>query len=290
MNIVYSGNANYFPHIGISITSLVRHNKPTNVYLLTDMNSSLQSAELLKYSKSIGININVIIVNLASSSFRISKKIPIVAYYRLLLPDLLPDIDKVIYLDGDIIINNSIEFLWNLNLQDNFIAAVEELEINKSLKINLFGTEAPYFNSGVLVMDLQSFRKHKLTNLMLDFAANHKEKIIYHDQCTLNYFLQNKWLKLSATYNFMSCHFRNEQYSKEIPEPIVIHYNNYYGKPWDHYCLHPLKNLYLEIRSTTPWRTNKLTKKDWLSFYRRKYYLFDKIIAFLRKIVNQLQN
>jgi lipopolysaccharide biosynthesis glycosyltransferase len=289
MYVVYAGDKNYFSHIGISLASLVRYDKPDMVYLLTDYLNISYTKELSDYTHKIGINFKIIEADLSSYRLKISKKIPLAAYYRLLLPDLLPDIEKVIYLDGDTVIINSLLPLWNVNLGKNYIAAVEDIGIKKSVKINLFGSDNLYFNSGILLIDLRAFRCNNLTAQMLEFAMRHKDKITYHDQCVLNYFTQSKWFNLPARYNTMACHILDsEKYCKEIENSVIIHYNSYFGKPWDYYCTHPMKNLYLEIKNQTPWKDQKLTKNDRLSFYRRKIILLDILLVFLRKMVNKI--
>jgi lipopolysaccharide biosynthesis glycosyltransferase len=287
--VAYSGDINYFPHIGVSLTSLSRFNKLDRVFLLTDTSSKEKSTELSEYAKELGVELDILEVDISSYNLKTSKKISLAAYYRILLPKLLSDIDKVIYLDGDTIILNSLEYIWNIDIGGNVIAAVEDGSINKAVKIKIFGKEKAYFNDGVLIMDLSYFRENNLTELMLEFAQDYKEKITYHDQCVLNYFLQEKWIKLPAQYNLMAFHLLNpEKYSAEISAPVVVHYNSYYGKPWDYYCIHPMKDLYLEVREHTPWKSCQLTNKDWLSYYRRKFAIIDKTLVHLREIVNRI--
>jgi lipopolysaccharide biosynthesis glycosyltransferase len=288
MNIVYAGDKNYFPHIGVSIASLVSHNKVNKVYLLTDIKSAEDSGELDAYVKERCVDFQVVVVDLSRFKLKVSKKITLAAYYRLLLPDLLLD-DRVIYLDGDTIINGSLDILWNMDFGNSLIAAVEDAAVSKSLKFRLFGEDISYFNSGVLMLDLKTFRESRLTERMLDFAQQHKEKITYHDQCVLNYFLRDRWLKLPVKYNLMASHLLNpEKYSAEISAPVVVHYNSYYGKPWDYYCIHPMKDLYFAARKHTPWESCQLTKNDWLNYYRRKFTIIDKILVLLRGIINKI--
>jgi lipopolysaccharide biosynthesis glycosyltransferase len=287
--VAYSGDINYFPHIGVSLTSLLRFNKLDRVFLLTDTFSKAKSKELSEYAKKLGVNLNILEVNISSYNLKTSKKIPLATYYRILLPELLNDINKVIYLDGDTIILGSLEYIWNINIGSNVVVAVEDGSINKSVKIKLFGKKKPYFNCGVLAIDLGYFRNNNLTELMLKFAQEHKEKITYHDQCVLNYFLQDKWHKLSAEYNLMSCHLLNEKkFKKAIQFPVIIHYNSFYGKPWDFYCTHPMKDVYLKIREQTPWRFDRLTKNDRISYFRRKILLFDLLLVFIRRVLDKI--
>jgi lipopolysaccharide biosynthesis glycosyltransferase len=86
----------------------------------------------------------------------------------------------------------------------------------------------------------------------------------------------------------MACHLLNrEKYADDINNPVIIHFNSYYGKPWDYYCIHPMKDIYLKIREQTPWSSLALTKRDRLNYYRRKIPVLDMLLVFLRDVLNK---
>lgn len=86
-------------------------------------------------------------------------------YLRLLAPTLLPDIDKALYLDCDLIVNGDIQELYNINLEDYAVAAVHDATLSYNIVKDYLGYDYwkdGYFNSGVLLMNLRYWRTHNL--------------------------------------------------------------------------------------------------------------------------------
>ena len=97
------------------------------------------------------------------------------AYYRLELAELLPEsIDKVLYLDGDIIVRRSINDLWNTDISNYALAAVPDNNIGLDLR-------SGYFNSGVMLINLKYWREHNLREEYYRFIKNHPDRIRFWD-------------------------------------------------------------------------------------------------------------
>ena len=99
-------------------------------------------------------------------------------YYRLLAPHLLPEkLDRILYLDPDILVINSLRPLWDTNLDGNLFAAASHTGLtefaNDVNRIRL-GTESDYFNSGVLLMDLSACRKEIVPDDVFAYSAQHR--------------------------------------------------------------------------------------------------------------------
>ena len=179
------------------------------------------------------------------------------AYYRLELGSLLPDsIDKVLYLDGDIIVRKSLDDLWNTDISKYALAAVPDNNPELDLRNG-------YFNSGVMLVNLNYWRVHKLNGLFYDFIQNHPEKIKLWDQDVLNDVLKGSKLLLSIKFN-LSCGWLWKvsgvniddfisQINDAINDPVIIHYTTD-NKPWTTYCRHPYRNLFLKYKSQTIWK------------------------------------
>ena len=165
----------------------------------------------------------------------IENRFSIAMFYRFFIPQLLPDEDKVIYLDSDIIVNMDINELWQIELEDKSLAVVPEAEtdpldyprnstINYLVTSNLVGYN-DYFNSGVLLMNLSSLRGQE--ELIIDgikFVGEHPQ-LLYLDQEVLNYLFAKTALKMSADFN---CLVRSERFVEKNPQPRkkIYHYNN----------------------------------------------------------------
>ena len=121
------------------------------------------------------------------------------AYYRLLLVSILPtDIEKVLYLDCDIIVCGDISYLWKIDLENYAVAAISDLKImplngihSQTLSMSY---DLAYFNSGFMLVNLSYWRRYNLERRLLTFLKTHI--VVFHDQDALNYVLKGKWFML----------------------------------------------------------------------------------------------
>lgn len=205
------------------------------------------------------------------------------AWMRMLLPELLPDVRRVLYLDSDTIICRRLDELVNVDLKGNWVAAVvnplyphQSLERLDSLGIR--GIQS-YFNSGVLLMDLEVMRQRGLCDDLLKFADQHHEDFLYPDQDVLNAVLKGRWLSMPPQFNAQSVLF--DLRMAELPferaalrvarcEPAIVHYSGLL-KPWMDACGHPLRKLYWSHVRQTPWRDAKIENKFWRNLILRHF-------------------
>ncbi len=170
-------------------------------------------------------------------------KWPIAVWYRLMLPKLLPNIDKIIYADIDIIFCNDLIDVYELDMGTNIVAGVPTQKNG-------------YINSGFLVMDLAKIRAEKVYEKWI--KASQSEKYENPDQDCLNYTLENRKLFLPVKYNFQArLGSRIFQMYSEIElddlkhNLVVMHYSNYI-KPWSNISARP---IYSEIWWNTAHKT-----------------------------------
>lgn len=185
------------------------------------------------------------------------------AYYRIYTADLLPELDRILYLDCDLICTSDISELWQTNLNGKVIAAVEDAGYVPRLAEMGIKAEQPfYFNSGVMLIDLKRWRDENLTSKVMAFINHHPEKLKYHDQDALNAVLADKWYYLHPKYNMQSRLIRHEQVHPLAPgeilaeearqAPVLIHYSGR-SKPWIEFGVrpHPLRNEYWKYAPKT---------------------------------------
>lgn len=165
------------------------------------------------------------------------------ASLRLLLPELLPELDRILYLDCDIVVRQDIAKLWNeTQLGDNYLAAVFEAAIEgQAERFRALGCDpASYFNSGFLLMNLAQMREEKVSERLLE--ACRVPYLEFPDQDALNQVCQGRVLPLSPLYNSIRTFFIPKykpdfvrQYGEGLWEQVqtdaTIHYTG--GKPWD---------------------------------------------------------
>jgi len=165
------------------------------------------------------------------------------ASLRLLLPELLPELDRILYLDCDIVVRQDLAKLWEkTDLADNYLAAIYEAAIEgQAERFRALGCDpAKYFNSGFLLMNLAQMREEKVSEKLLE--ACRVPYLEFPDQDALNQVCQGRVLPLSPLYNSIRTFFIPKykadfvrQYSEPLWEQVqreaTIHYTG--GKPWN---------------------------------------------------------
>jgi lipopolysaccharide biosynthesis glycosyltransferase len=127
--------------------------------------------------------------------------------YRLKIPTLLEGYPKVIYLDADTIVEGDIAELFDVNLRDKFLAAVDELDLNKPpayFQIQRIGAplENGYFNSGVLLLNLEKMRAENFEKQCLSLIFSEKRhRLTFPDQDVLNIVADGNYLHLPPIWN-----------------------------------------------------------------------------------------
>lgn len=178
------------------------------------------------------------------------KNLSITTYYRLLIPDLLPStLEKSIYLDSDLLVTGNIIDLWNVDLKGKILMAVPEMNRKASYVSSSDGLpsykylEIPphkkYFNAGVLLLDINKWRKMNITEKLFDYLRTYKDLVLWHDQDALNAVLWNEWGELEACWNVMTPYFYDRHISNLSSEEIgllserhkILHFIDW-PKPW----------------------------------------------------------
>ena len=188
----------------------------------------------------------------------------IMMYARLLLPSMLPNLDKVIYLDCDLVVCKDLQSLWETDVNDMAVAMAPDLWYQDKGTLSRLGIDnGTYLNAGVIVMNLDYWRENDIRNKVLSFIAEKGSKLTYLDQDALNVILQNVRRQLSVKYNVTPYYFhRNldnypEEMHEEIREaridPVVFHYLGPV-KPWSLGCYLPCKKIFMKYQKASGWR------------------------------------
>ena len=170
---------------------------------------------------------------------------PAAVWYRTALPQILRGLERVIYLDSDVLVLDSLVPLWESELGDAWIAAVTNVFPNEEfahVHCGRLGLDpARYFNSGVLLMDLNRLRAARSFDRVRDFALANREQLIFPDQDTLNGALGEHRLSLHPRWNLM-LGIEQHPWSKQIhgaeavaaavADPAIRHFEGTANKPW----------------------------------------------------------
>ena len=158
------------------------------------------------------------------------KKFTVGTLFRLLIPKIFPEeMEKIIYLDSDIIVNLDIDELWRVELGDKPVAAAPECEIEVVQHIELylirenFVDSRDYFNSGVMIFNINKLRsEHSVLNEGINFVVNNPQCGLF-DQDILNYSFSKNYIKLPEYFNVFIKDERTRNPSLKIRKAIY-HY------------------------------------------------------------------
>jgi lipopolysaccharide biosynthesis glycosyltransferase len=187
-------------------------------------------------------------------------------WYRVLAPELLGDLDRLLYLDSDIIAVDSLAPLWDADLDGAVIAAVtnvlEPQYLGRPRQLGLPESQQ-YFNTGVLLMDLAAMRRDGWAAALFDYARSTGEELIWPDQDTFNVVLGGRRRALHPRWNCMNSIFLFEEsvdvfgrqtVAEARANPAIRHFEGPgLNKPWHYMCDRPLRDAYLIHRRQTPW-------------------------------------
>lgn len=179
--------------------------------------------------------------NAFSGAFEI-RNITVPTYYRLLLPDLLPEFDRVLYLDVDTVIVRDISPLFHIDLGESLLAGVKGIYPNRDhSRLQSLGIEpGSYVNAGVLLMNLDAMRRENLQQRFLELA---RRDFTFQDQDILNLTCQGRIRYLPPAFNVHAMFdYRQERdhadelfgttaVDEVLDEPAIIHYAG--NKPWE---------------------------------------------------------
>ena len=174
--------------------------------------------------------------------------VPLV-YARLLAPDLLPtSVERLLYLDADLLVLDDITRLWALPLHGAILAAADMAvpRVSSPMGLRRFGQlgiapDAPYFNAGVYLADLSTWREERVTEKTLAYLHRYHDDVNLLDQDALNAVLHDRWLRLDVRWNLIASlagrrHYRPDgidpqEYRRALAQPGIVHFAGLL-KPW----------------------------------------------------------
>jgi lipopolysaccharide biosynthesis glycosyltransferase len=166
-----------------------------------------------------------------------------IAYAKAFVDRLLPaSIDRIVTIDADIILSGRIDELFAIDLPKPLAAVA-----------NASRTHSHQFNSGFMLIDLEAWRRRRISDVAQDFLLAHSDSLHTHDQHVLNLIFGNEWIRLHPKWNYVEDFTRldtdKSAYSRtEIDaarrKPVVIHYKNSDDKPWHWNVAHPHAGMY----------------------------------------------
>ena len=166
---------------------------------------------------------------------------------------LIP-VDKIIYLDCDLILVNDIKLLWDRLIENTSIMAVWNPFHDKDNELLDITKDTKTFNSGVMLMNLKKMRENNSFIKLINFTNENLHTIRNNDQTAFNYVFKNDWVQLPIEFNFQTIFLRrrpvkfdisNKEFNYIIRNLVIVHFSGR-DKPWKYNTNHKYKNQYLK--------------------------------------------
>ena len=257
--LVFACDAAYAMPLSTTLRSIVENNRsgwPLEFHVLSDGLSEYIQRRVLNSIPEGSATIRWVPVDLAPfREFSTISHISKMTYARFLIPYIFQDtLSRVLYLDADLLVLDDLGPIWDTNLEGAVLGAVLD-GLDSQLKSSKPGLEkAPkvrdYFNAGVLLIDLDRWRKERISEKSIEYLIGHP-KSPFSDQDALNVACDGFWKKLDPRWNFQEFYEKKKiSNMSQEQRPGIIHFVTSL-KPWDPRTMSINADLYDAFRSRT---------------------------------------
>lgn len=270
LHILCATDDNYAVHCGVMICSVCQNHPEHNLcFHIIENNLSTESKS--KISSIVNDNNQSIFFHSIDTELLFGLKLSgknytsLSVYYRLFVTKIMTNsnVNKVLYLDCDVVVLKDIETLFSIDMTDYTIAAVRDINQplyeDQSFQIS-FSYQDRYFNSGVLLINMSNWIKYKIEDKLIEFCKRER-KVYFPDQDALNKIFRGKWLELPPYWNrfnlveYNKISFKNKRDELiYIYNPAIVHYASPTARPWMNLKFVPFSSIYNKYLSKTPWR------------------------------------
>lgn len=278
MNLLLTLDENYLPPCMVMLDSFFASNpgeKNVTVYLLHSAIPAEQLTGLADFCASSGVKLCPIAVDAALfEDAPTSRRYPKEMYYRLLSPLILPrELERVLYLDPDVLIINPLRPLWEQNLAGNVFAAAAHTgltEMANEINQMRLDTEHEYFNSGVMLIDLNAARSLVTAEDVFRCVREHEKELILPDQDVFNILYGSVTVPVEDVRwnydvrNFSKYLIRSggrHDLNWVMQNTAVLHFCGK-NKPWQEDYKNPFGMLYLHYQNLTMRKLHEKLKQE----------------------------
>ena len=288
-SIVYAADDKFAEILGVSLVSLYESSKDMDdiiVYILdsgiTDANKQklLSVCKFYKRSDAVfipGKNISEkLSMNVAVDRGSLSQ------YARLFVSSDLPqELSRVLYLDCDIVIKKSIRELWNLDLQGKIIGALMDAFSRYYRKNIDLEPNDIMFNSGVMLIDLEKWRRDDIEDNLLNFIVANIGRLQTGDEGALNAILSHDTYCFEPRFNSVTIFYdftykemliyrkppkfyTEEEVHEAVENPAIIHFTTSFlsKRPWMKGCKHRYADEWMKYKKMSPWKDEPLREDN----------------------------
>lgn len=281
--VAYAADDRYAKYLGISMLSLFRtnaHFETIEVFVLDCGITEANKEKLRLIAAEHNRRICFIPMEKAISGLDLNmgaRKISVASYARLFLATAIPESHhKILYLDCDTIVCDSVSDFWNTQLDGALIAGVRDTVDRLFMEKIHLDPQEYYINAGILLVNLAEWRRRELLSEFMEFIRSFEGNVPHHDQGTINGVCKQgkkiappRYNVTSNIFSFsakvikkmyaMDSFYTQQELEEAIQRPCILHFTTgLFGRPWEENCTHPLRQEYHKVAQASPWRDDPL--------------------------------
>lgn len=303
LNILYQTNENYAAITGVSMTSLFENNKhieEINIFILDDEISNENKVKYIKlcekYGRKIQFEDTKIILNRLKELKVAPFKNTYTTYFKLFAIDKIElNNDRILQLDGDTIIDGSLDELCDMDISNVICAATYDCTMNKYKKLIGIPETDKYYNGGVLLVNQRMWRRERCEARIIEHLRSVRHGYYTVDQDIINVLFRHKIKYMPITFNYNSGFYiygikeslkiynlKNEYYTdineivSAFDKPRIYHcMGAMTGRPWEADSIHLQNGIFDSYLSLSPWKDYKKNKVNRNAIFKiqKKLYL-----------------
>lgn len=263
--VFLSSDNNYAPFVATTIASICDNTKSFVDFYILDGGITAENQEKIRALKDIFNNFSIRFIKIDTEkefseiNYKNNEYITLSTYNRFLIPQLCPDLDKVLYLDVDIVVMCDILQLYKIDLENFALGAAWDksriLYNTDTYKPMNLSDNYKYFNAGVLLIDVKKWNKNNIVRELFKIEKQYGGNVLHADETLLNKYFDNNYKIFDIKYNYTDYDIVNSPNGE-----IAIRHFASAMKPWNsNYCM-LLNKAEPLLGFEEFWRYAKMTK------------------------------
>lgn len=284
IDICFTSDENYVQHMAVAISSILKNSdeKDEFHFFIVDDNisdDSKEKIEMLKLIKNFEIDYIFVDTDIFRKFPRRWDGLSLNSYYLLLVPNILKNKERLLFLDCDVVVKKSLLPLWSMDFEGRIILAAEDILNHNFRTPRGISDKYFYFNSGVFLLNCKKWRDNNLEKKCFEYVKNNGHKFQFQDQEVLNGMLHRDAKKIDLKWNFQFVNDNTgtldiKDFERAKANPVIIHYITA-AKPWKKETCNYLSGEYWKYFVMTPFYENNqnllVEKINFLSQEVQKY-------------------
>lgn len=295
VHIAFGVDKNFVRGMGVLISSIGEHNPEEKiiVHVFTDYIEVSDKVKLQKLTEIYHFIIKIYYVNIV-----VFENLPttiawsIATYYRFIMGQVLyKKVDRVLYLDADILCIGSLSPIKDFLIKDNIVLAIAEDGISSVERLSL--QQGRYFNAGVLYIDINKWNEYQIAEKAIEMLHSNPKRYPYLDQDVLNILLDNKTAFIDKCWNYL---YDMRKMNSKLPQNVIlIHFIG--DKPWQEWSQHHfMVSIYHKYMKKSLWNDAPLTlpvlykeKRRMAKSYRRRGKYLSSVLWYIKYFIAKLK-